>query len=64
MARAKTYSSMAKLLFRMLYTVEEVKGRSLFGGDPQKGFSKREGIKDPAKLDVIFGKFHDELSYK
>ena len=43
-------------LFRLLYTEEETKGRSLKGRKASKSGQARPGLEDLSKLDVIYGK--------
>ncbi|XP_053408051.1 uncharacterized protein LOC128559712 [Mercenaria mercenaria] len=50
----KDFGKAAKLLFRLLYTENEYKGRSLSGGRPNAKYEQRPPIEDTTKLHVIY----------
>lgn len=49
------YSKASKMLFRCLYSKDEIKGRSLTGVQANKTFTAQPSLEDPSKLGVIYG---------
>ena len=53
---AGDYRKATILLFRLLYSEDEIRGRSLKGKKTKTGLS-RPGLEDLTKLDLIYGKY-------